>query len=207
MINAIIFDFDGTIADDIRILIRIFQEKLKNTTTKKITLEKVNDLRDYPINYLLKEINLSNEKISDFINEIFTELNSQILEASAFEGIRSSLLSLKEHDKKIAIVTSNQIANVKSFLEKNNLDFFDCIDADEPVFGKDYAIGEFLRREKINLKNAVYIGDEIRDIDAARKVGIQIASVCWGFNTEKSLRGHKPDYLLKNPTELLKVLK
>ncbi|HLB58081.1 MAG TPA: HAD hydrolase-like protein, partial [Gammaproteobacteria bacterium] len=52
-----------------------------------------------------------------------------------------------------------------------------------------------------------YIGDETRDIQAAKKNHIYSIAVTWGFNNKKVLAAEKPDFLIDNPKELLAVLK
>src|SRR5262245_13801927 len=46
-----------------------------------------------------------------------------------------------------------------------------------------------------------YVGDEVRDIEAARK-----AAVTWGFNTRDLLARHRPDHLVERPDQLLGLL-
>ena len=50
------------------------------------------------------------------------------------------------------------------------------------------------------------VGDEIRDIEAARKAGVRVASVGWGYNHVDALRERQPDELLLNVAELPAVL-
>jgi phosphoglycolate phosphatase-like HAD superfamily hydrolase len=54
-------------------------------------------------------------------------------------------------------------------------------------------------------QRAVYVGDEVRDIVAARKAGVDVAAVSWGYNTREVLAKHEPDYLIERP-ELLPTL-
>ena len=50
------------------------------------------------------------------------------------------------------------------------------------------------------------MGDEIRDIEAARKAGVRVASVGWGYNHVDALRERQPDELLLTVAELPAVL-
>jgi len=49
----------------------------------------------------------------------------------------------------------------------------------------------------------LYVGDEIRDIRAARKVGIAVAAVTWGFNSQEALAAENPDFLVDSPEKFL----
>lgn len=50
------------------------------------------------------------------------------------------------------------------------------------------------------------MGDEIRDIEAAKKAGVGAVAVGWGYNILKILKEQNPDYLVRSPKELAKVL-
>jgi phosphoglycolate phosphatase len=48
----------------------------------------------------------------------------------------------------------------------------------------------------------MYIGDEVRDIDAAKKAEVAAVSVTWGYNTEEVLTKNNPKIIIKTPSEL-----
>jgi phosphoglycolate phosphatase len=62
---------------------------------------------------------------------------------------------------------------------------------------------QVLKKQKIDKTEAIYVGDEIRDIEAAQKVGMKIISVTWGFNAKESLQKFHPDALADTPDEFL----
>jgi len=59
---------------------------------------------------------------------------------------------------------------------------------------------------KLYTEDVIYIGDEVRDIEAARAAGIKIASVTWGYNLESILTENKPDYIVTQPRDLLNLM-
>ena len=54
-------------------------------------------------------------------------------------------------------------------------------------------------------ERALSIGDEIRDIEAARDVGMKAAAVTWGFGMKPALEAAKPDLMFESVTELQAV--
>lgn len=52
----------------------------------------------------------------------------------------------------------------------------------------------------------MYVGDEVRDIEACQKVGIKIAAVTWGLNTKEALERYHPDSLIDKPQQLLDLV-
>ena len=55
-------------------------------------------------------------------------------------------------------------------------------------------------------ENAIYVGDEVRDIKAAKKAGVKVASVTWGYNLESVLSSFHPDYIINRPEDLIKLV-
>ena len=51
-----------------------------------------------------------------------------------------------------------------------------------------------------------FVGDEVRDIEAGKKVGINTIAVSWGYNTKSALDKEHPDYLIDFPLELEKII-
>ena len=90
------------------------------------------------------------------------------------------------------------------FSKRNNLEVFDFVYSGSSIFGKDRVIRKVLKSLDIPLSNAIYVGDETRDVEAAKAVGIAIIAVSWGFNSKKILEARHPDYLIESVNELKK---
>ena len=74
------------------------------------------------------------------------------------------------------------------------------------IFGKSRGIEKLINKLQCPRANSIYIGDETRDIEAARKVDIKSIAVTWGYNTEKVLVTYKPDCIARKPEDLLMLL-
>ena len=94
------------------------------------------------------------------------------------------------------IVTTNSGKNVARFLQNHGLNAFDFTYADARLLGKSRLLGKVIRKERLSKADTLYIGDEIRDITAARKAGIGVIAVSWGYNTSQSLAEARPDVLV-----------
>jgi phosphoglycolate phosphatase len=57
----------------------------------------------------------------------------------------------------------------------------------------------------VDRTQAIYIGDEIRDAHAARKVGIQFGAVAWGYTEFQALTRMRPEAAFGNPADLIKL--
>ncbi len=200
--KVIIFDFDGTIADSFPVVFDIINDFAEKEGTKKFS---ESQLRNLSASLILKEIKISKIKIFFFLKKLREKINEKISFIKPIRGIAPNIRILKKNGNKLGIVTSNSSNNVKEFLKNNDLDIFDFVYSDSSIFGKDKIIKKLLKKYDIKTKNALYVGDEIRDVEAARKAGIKIVAVSWGFNSKKTLIENNPDYIIDNPNELLSI--
>ncbi|MEG5033823.1 HAD-IA family hydrolase [Microcoleus sp. AT3-D2] len=206
MTKVIIFDFDGTLADTIDILLSITNRLSVELGFKSATKEQIAQLSNLTSWQILQYSGISIFKFPLLIRMLKSELRSEIPNIQLFPGIKQVLLELKEMGFQLGIITSNSRENVLASLEKNALqDTFTFIYSGS-TFGKHKVINRWLKTEHINAKEVLYVGDEIRDIEAARKTGIKVMAVAWGFNSQEALAAHNPDFLIERPQELIEIM-
>jgi phosphoglycolate phosphatase len=205
--KTIIFDFDGTLADSFLVAREIIKKFSTEFGYKNPTDEDIALLRSEHPNEIIKKIGLSPLKIPFLFLKVRSEMHKQILDIKPIPGIKKVLKELLSQDYLLGIVTSNNEKNVHAFLQKNDIDFFDFIQTESSLFGKAQMLTKVLKKHGISPQDAVYVGDEIRDIEAAHKVGMKIISVSWGFNDKKGLAKFHPDALIDKPTALISSIK
>jgi len=139
--------------------------------------------------------------------KIHSEINKEITNMTPTVNI-SPLLSELNNDEyfHLGILTSNTQENVKQFLYKNELDFFDFILTEKSVFGKSHMINKIIKQRHVNKNDVFYVCDEVRDIEAARKSGIKSIAVTWGYNTKDAMIQENPDFLANTPDELRDII-
>ncbi|HEY9294979.1 MAG TPA: HAD-IA family hydrolase, partial [Phormidium sp.] len=206
MTKVIIFDFDGTLADTIDILLRITNRLSVEFGFKSATKEELAQLSNLNSWQILQYSGISIFKFPLLIRRLKAELHSEVPHIQLFPGIKEVLLELKKRGFQLGIITSNSRENVLGALEKNGLqDTFTFIYSGS-TFGKHKVINKWLRIENIHTEKVVYVGDEIRDIDAAKKTGIKVIAVGWGFNSPQALAAQNPNFLIERPQELIEIM-
>jgi phosphoglycolate phosphatase-like HAD superfamily hydrolase len=70
------------------------------------------------------------------------------------------------------------------------------------MFGKAARLRAVIRARAVSPEQTIYIGDEIRDGEAARKTGVAFGAVGWGMHTEQSLRTMNPKFFFSSPPEI-----
>ena len=201
MPKYIVFDFDGTIADTYEETLAIANE-IKKKEGGKIDLE---DIRERGLGYLVKESGLSAWEIAKLIRQVQSRLkekNNLKLFPSMPELFRKLALQYK-----LGIVSSNNEEIIRKVLRKYDAEnLFEFIFSDSSLFGKHLVLKRMRRKYRLNREEIVYIGDENRDVIAAKKDGVKIIAVAWGFNSEERLRREKPDYLAVSVKELSEII-
>ena len=206
MTKVIIFDFDGTLADTIDILLSITNRLSAEFGFKSATKEELAQLSNLNSWQILQYSGISIFKFPLLIRRLKAELHSEVRHIQLFPGIKEVLLELKKRGFQLGIITSNSRENVLGTLEKNGLqDTFTFIYSGS-TFGKHKVINKWLRIENIHTEKVVYVGDEIRDIDAAKKTGIKVIAVGWGFNSPQALAAQNPNFLIEHPQELIEIM-
>ena len=200
---TIIFDFDGTIANSLPYTLKIFREFAQDR--KRIDLNKLDfsSIRDKSINQLISQYKVPLYQIPALIIKGQRLLKTYMQEIKPFPRMKNLLSALWRKKFTMGIISSNSRDNIEIFLKNHSLgDFFRFVHSEKNLFGKDRSLKRVIKKYGLNKHNLIYIGDEIRDVEACQKVGIPIIAVSWGFNSRKALQAAKANYLIDKPERL-----
>lgn len=130
----------------------------------------------------------------------------RINEVHPFPGITEVLRELHDNGYHLLVISSNSEHNVRSFLRTNELEsFFDGVYGNASVVNKAHSLRRVMRKNKLDAADCFYIGDEVRDVVAAAKVGMEPVAVAWGYQAKPALAKYHPYALLDEPTDLLQI--
>lgn len=205
--RALIFDFDGTIADTLGETWRIFNEIAPDYGIRRVEEDELFDLRHLSIKELLSRLKIPKRRVPLLLARGTSMMRSGIAEMKLIDGMGDVVKKLRSRVEDFGILTSNATANVELFLESHGLrQEFDFISSTSKLTGKAKHLKAIRKTFSLNSEDMLFVGDELRDVKAAKKAKIPIAAVTWGFNSLESLQAGKPDYLLKKPEEFLKLM-
>lgn len=204
---VVIFDFDGTIANTLELLFVIGNEMATEFKFKSVSRDQIEINRTKSLRQLIRELEVPVLKIPTILLKSKKELNNRIQEVETIEGVTDLLFRLKDKNIRLGLVSTNSEENIHSVLKNHGLEnVFDFISVCSGLLGKARVLRRVMRVHHLNAKQMLYVGDEIRDIEAARRSGIPIISVTWGYNSSEVLKEHAPDYLIDHPQEILQIL-
>jgi phosphoglycolate phosphatase len=200
--KLVIFDFDGTLADSLGWFISISDRLADEFGFAHIDKDQLATLRRHDAATLLRLHHVPLWKVP-FIATRFRSLMSQQIEMIApFPGVPDLLSRLAQAGSTVAVVTSNSCSNVRRVLGRKTMGLVAACEGGVSVFGKRVKLRKVLRHIGIHPAQAIFIGDEIRDIEAARQAGIASGAVAWGFTDLDALKAHSPDMLFTTVEEL-----
>lgn len=200
----IIFDFDGTLADSLPVAVALAQELAPGVDLSDEELQK---LRNMSARDIIKYSGIPYWRLLRLLLKGKKMLSQRLGDLKVFPGIPAVLRELHERGFQIAVVSSNTEQNIRTVLEREHIDqYVSGVYGNLGLFNKSRAFKTVLRDQKAQPDDAIYIGDEVRDIEAAKKGHIPIISVTWGYNGEEILKKYNPTYLVRTPAELLKVI-
>lgn len=204
---TIIFDFDGTLVQTMDAVKNIVNQLAGEYGFRQAADEEIPGFREKTLPEIIKILKIPLIKIPSLVKRVRQNLAAEIESIKPAEGIAEVLLGLKRDNYSLGLLTSDSEENVKRFLTKNNLMVFDFFYSSVGFFGKTKVIKNLLKARKLAPKDVVYVGDEIRDIEASHKAGIAVVAVGWGYNTESVLRAKNPDYFAATSAELANILR
>jgi len=202
----IIFDFDGVIGDTIEEIKNIVVGLYEEFHQQKAKPEEIKRLMGKGVREVIKELKIPLVKLPYFERRVRDDLALRIADVKIFKGIKEVLAYLKNEDYNLGILSSNSQKNLKHIFKKNNIDFFNFIYSGSSFFGKGKILATLMKKENLNPQKTVYIGDEMRDVQAAKQNKVSVIAVGWGYNKEKLLKAENPDYFANQPQDILKIL-
>jgi phosphoglycolate phosphatase len=201
--SAVIFDFDGTIADSFLATLKVvYGAAHKN---KSLPREDISRLRAMSLRQLLQTLGVSWWHAILIMRRIRRLINGPMNEALVVPGMTEVIRAL-ETKHKLFILSSNSLTNVRDFLQRHEIDTcFTDITGNAYPFSKKHKLVKMIRQNDLLNDQIWYVGDEPQDIKAAKKASIKSVAVTWGYSNVHMLETQQPDVLVFSPDELISL--
>ncbi len=204
--SILIFDFDGTIADTFHYIVKIANQLAPQYGYKSIAEDELDNLHDKTAKEVIAYLKVPLLKIPAILSHAKRIFHDGINDITLINGLHDVLHELHHRGFTMGIVSSNAAKNIKSFLDNHDLQIFDFLHSTTKIWSKNHSLAKLIKNKGFQRERVFYIGDETRDISAARKCGIQSIAVTWGYNSHNALAADHPTHIVDTPQELLQLL-
>lgn len=204
MIRNIIFDWSGTLVDDLPAVLQASNFVLTQAGQPEMTLEEFRAEFSLPFTgfYTRHTPHVAMKQLEEWFHAEFRRAQTSVCElphARAFlefcreNRLRLFLLSTVHQEH---FLTQCRVINFHEFLEKPYTGVWD----------KREKIHEILKENQLRPAETLFVGDMQHDIETARHGGVHSCAVLTGYNTLKQLREAKPDLIVEHLSELRDIL-
>lgn len=204
--KLVIFDFDGTLANTYPWVLTILDTIADLHQVKRIDQKEIEALRTMEIKKMLKQIGVPLWKLPIIGSQVRSWMTEEIHKIPLFEGIDVVLKHLSKEGIQLAVVSSNSLENVRAVLGPENDSLINYYQCSVSLFGKQSKFRQILKKSGIANHETICIGDEIRDIEAAKKANIPSGAVSWGYTKPETLQAHSPAMLFSNVLEIVEKI-
>lgn len=201
-----IFDLDGTLADTFPWFLQIINDVADRFRFKRIEAHEVESLRRLSALDMIRHLEVPAWKLPFVARHMRALAARDLNELRLFEGVGEMVTDVSAAGVQIAIVSSNSESNVRRLLGPElaaRVHHFAC---GASLFGKGRKIQQTLQALRVAPPNAILIGDEIRDHEAAQSTGVAFGAVEWGYTAPEALSAIPPTVLFRTPSDIAEFL-
>lgn len=199
-----IFDFDGTLADSFPFFTSVFDRLAQRHGFRSVAPEEVDQLRRLNARQIMTHLGMPAWKLP-IVAKNFINLMSDAESVPLFDGVSGLLAHLADEGIVLAIVSSNSYENVARVLGPQNMQRVTHFECGVSIFGKRSRIRKVLKNSGIRSFEAIYIGDQATDLEAARAEKVAFGAVSWGYGDVEALKALAPDALFTRTDEIRSI--
>ena len=191
-VQTIIFDFNGTILDDLDLCFTILNKMLNMYNHPSITLNRYLDIFTFPVIEYYKKAGFDfNKESFDELAPIFMDLyQPNSLKCSLHEGIIDMIKEWKKEGKKIILLSASKRNLMIEQLEHFKIkELFDEILGTGTInaVGKVDIAKEYIETNHIDKDSTIMIGDTLHDDEVANVLGVTSFLISKGHQSKERL--------------------
>jgi phosphoglycolate phosphatase len=197
-----IFDLDGTLADSLPWFRRHMNDVADKFGFRRIAEEDVDLLRREGPREVLARLQVPLWKVPRIARHMRRLKTAHLSEIPLFPGTGVMLRTLKDGGVRLALVSSDSEANARVQLGDSNAALFSDFACGASLFGKAAKFRRVVKRTGVEPHSVIAIGDEVRDVEAARTAGVACGAVAWGYAAPDTLRALEPELLFERMEDI-----
>ena len=204
--KLVMFDFDGTLADTFPWALSLYAELTERFDLPLVDPSEYEQWRGRSVREMMHTYGISPRRLPRIGAYMKKRMAENLETLTLFPGVAEMLGALSQHGLRLAVVSSNDKDNIRAVLGAKTDAHFEHYECGVALFGKAGKLRHTLRVTGVARQDALYIGDEIHDLEAAREAEIDFGAVAWGYNTRASLAEHHPAFLFGAVSDITAAL-
>lgn len=200
-----IFDFDGTLADSFPWVLGAMDEVADRFKFRRPRPDELDELRHCDAREVMRRLGVKRWKLPMIARYVRTRMAADVDQIALFDGAGAMIEEVAAAGLKLAVVSANGEATIRTVLGPH-AGRIGAFAGGVSLFGKRGKLLRMSRVAGVPPAQTMVIGDEIRDLDAARKAGMAFGAVSWGLTRADALAARRPDALFERMTDISKTL-
>ncbi len=201
---TIIFDFDGTIANTFDYAVAFLSDEAGRPP---LTKDQKAALHGLSMARIARHLGISWHRLPGLFFKGRHQMNPAMKNIEPFAGMPEVIRELHAKRHKLFILSTNTTRNINKFLRRHGLEGnFKDVYGGVGMFGKAPALRRLLREQHVETRKAIYIGDELRDAQAAQSLGVRVVAASWGFSRPVDLKAEGVTGLAKKPADIIRLI-
>jgi phosphoglycolate phosphatase len=204
-LGLIILDFDGTLADSFDWFCSVLNGVADRYRFRRVEAHEVDGLRLQGARAIVAHLGIPRWKLPLIARHMHALAARDAARIGLFPGVTAMLAEIAEAGVPLAILSSNRVDTVRRVLGPDNAARVDAYACGASIFGKARRLKALLARTGTAADQALCIGDEVRDLEAARALGCPFGAVAWGYTDPRALAALGPEYVFSEPAEIARL--
>lgn len=210
--DAVLLDFDGTIADTGEGIYDSVRYAVRAMGFDPLPEEVVHTFIGPPVFSSFKRaLNLSDEDSAKAVEKYRESyMNGGIYRLSFYDGMEKLLNDIKKSGIKLAVASSkpeNFIIEILKYLKISDLfDFISAPESDKAPESKTALVERAVKALGIDKSKAVMIGDRYFDIEGAKEAKVDSIGVTFGFGDRNELINSGADYIADSTEDIRRII-
>ena len=200
--RLVILDFDGTLADSFPWFCEVYDSVAERFRFARLGPDELQALRSCGPREVMERLGVSPHKVPAIVRHTRALKARDLHRVGLFPGIAEALRALSRAGVRLAIVSSDVERSIRQVLGPELAGLIDHYDCGASLFGKPAKMRAVLRRSGVAAAEALAIGDEVRDAEAARSVGMPFGAVAWGYALPEALAALGPAMMFRTPAAI-----
>jgi len=197
-----IFDFDGTLADSAGWFVGVLNDLARRHGFRQVDEVEIEALRRCGNREIIRRLAVPRWKLPLIAASLRARMAEEAAAIALFPGVEAALLALGGAGVVCAVVSSNAEANVRRILGPDAAAAVSHFACGAGLFGKARLFRRVMRRADVPASQTICIGDEQRDIEAARAAGAAAGAVLWGYASPDLLVRCGPTLAFERPADI-----